>query len=169
MRIEDLLIWPGRKSLGGQPESDALREEDALLEAALVDVRIDAINSTAWLLFDLKGAINLEIGNTAVVAVHGVTDLQWESDPKGGRSWCSVMSWMPEVVQGMFVIRAQMLFGPLLQVRGKEAEFYVGDVPGGDDAPPNFSSASDKEVREGMVQWPSEFESISTSIVGPWG
>lgn len=85
MRIEDLLIWPGRKSLGGQPESDALREEDALLEAALVDVRIDAINSTAWLLFDLKGAINLEIGNTAVVAVHGVTDLQWESDPKGGQ------------------------------------------------------------------------------------
>jgi len=168
MKIEDLLIWPGRQSLGGQPESDALREQDALLEAALVNVRIDAITSTAWLLFDLKGAINLEIGNTAVVAVHGVSDLQWGADPEAGRTWCSVMSWVPELVQGMFIVRAQMLYGPLLQVRGKGAEFYVGDVPGGDDAPPDFSSASDKEVREGMVQWSSEFELISTSFAGSW-
>ena len=52
MRIEQLLLDP-RREHAAIPEADALTESDALQEVQLLDVRLDALRSTAWLLFDV--------------------------------------------------------------------------------------------------------------------
>jgi hypothetical protein len=48
---------------------------------------------------------------------------------------------------------------------GSGAEFYVGDVPGGDEAPPDFTSATDDEIRVGLAQWSSSFAPIRASFL----
>jgi hypothetical protein len=59
MRIEELLVDPRRREHAAMPEADALTESDALQEAQLLDVRLDALRSTVWLLFDCRGALQI--------------------------------------------------------------------------------------------------------------
>lgn len=146
------------------PEADALAEVDALLEAALLEVRFDATTSSAWLLFDCRGAVQLEMGNTAVVVVRGVTALQWHAGSGLGRTWRAVMGWQPVSAPDTFSCTVELSPGSRLQVNGDAAEFYVGDIPGGDAAPPNFMTASDEEIRAGMAQWTSDFEVVHASF-----
>ena len=164
MIIEDLLSWSQRRTLAAAPESDALVEPDALLEAALVDVRLDATVSSVWLLFDCRGAVHLQAGNTAVVVVRGVTSLLWHVDSGPGRTWHAVMGWRPSLVAGVFSCDVELAPEARLQVSGTAAEFFVGDIPGGDDPPPNFVSATDEEIRAGMAHWTSEFEVVHASF-----
>lgn len=165
MIIEDLLVWPNRRSLAAAPEADALVEPDALLEAALLDVKLDATTSSAWLLFDCRGAVQLEMGNTAVVVVHGVTDIQWRTQPSEQRRWRAVMGWRPMASGAGFSCAAELTSGSSLQVVGSTAEFYVGDIPGGDDPPPDFTAATDAEIRAGLASWRSEIEVVHASFV----
>lgn len=165
MIIEELLAWPERRSLAAMPEADALAEPDALLEAALLDVKMDASTSSVWLLFDCRGALQLEMGNTAVVVVHGVTDLQWRTESRAQRRWRAVMGWQPAATGEGFSCAADLTSGSRLQVAGSAAEFYVGDIPGGDAPPPDFTSASDAEIRAGLASWTSEFEVVHASFV----
>lgn len=164
MIIEDLLVWPGRRSLAAVPEMDALADVDALLEAALLDIRFDATTSSVWLLFDCRGALHLEMGNAALVVVRGVTALQWQADPRPGRLWRAVMGWRPVTGAGMFSVTVDLSPASRLQVNGAGAEFYVGDIPGGDDAPPNFMTANDQEIRAGLASWTSDFEVVHASF-----
>lgn len=149
MTIEDLLVWADRRSLTAVPEADALAETDALLEAALLAVRFDATALSAWLLFDCRGAVHLEMGNTAVVAVHGVTGLQWRTEPRSTRTWWAVLGWRPTRATGSVSYSADLSPGGYFQVEGTAAEFYVGNIPGGDEPPPDFTSATGEEIRAG--------------------
>lgn len=167
MIIEDLLVWRDRRSLAAVPEADALSEVDALLEAALLDVRFDATTSSAWLLFDCRGAVHLEMGNTAIVVVHGVTGLQWRAEPRSQRTWWAVMGWHPTAAERAFSCTADLSPGGRIHVAGTAAEFYVGDIPGGDDPPPDFTSATDEEIRAGLASWASVFEVVHASFT--WG
>lgn len=165
MIIEDLLNSPERRSLAAMPEADALVEPDALLEAALLDIKMDATTSSVWLLFDCRGAIQLEMGNTAVVVIRGVTGFQWRTEPRAQRTWRAIMGWQPATSEDGFSCTADLTSGSSLQVSGSGAEFYVGDIPGGDDPPPDFTSATDAEIRAGLASWASEFEVVHASFV----
>lgn len=147
------------------PEADALVEPDALLEAALLDVKVDTTTSSVWLLFDCQGALQLEMGNTAVVVVRDVTDLQWRTEPRTQRMWRAVMGWQPAASDDGFSCIADLTSGSRLQVAGAAAEFYVGDIPGGDEPPPDFTSTSDAEIRGGLASWASEFDVVHASFV----
>ena len=165
MIIEDLLGWDGRRSLVAMPEADALTDPDALLEAALIDVRMDATTSSVWLLFDCRGAVELEVGNTAVVVVRDVTGFKWRTESEAQRAWRAVMGWRPESLDGGFSCTADLTSGSSLHVSGSSAEFYVGDIPGGDWPPPDFTVATDAEIRAGLASWTSEFRVVHASFV----
>ena len=165
MIIEDLLRWDGRWSLAAMPEADALTDCDALLEAALIDVKMDATTSSVWLLLDCRGAVELEMGNTAVVAISGVTQFQWRTELRAQRSWRAVMGWRPERSGSGFSCTAELTSGSSIHVSGSAAEFYVGDIPGGDEPPPDFTVATDAEIRAGLASWTSEFRVVHASFV----
>jgi len=164
VKIENLLVLPGRRSLAAVPEADPLRDVDALLEAALLDIRFDATTSSLWLLFDCRGAVHLEMGNTAVVVVQHATGVRWHAAPQPARTWRSVMSWRPSADAGAFSCTAELYPESVVQIEGAAAESYIGNIPGGNDAPPNFVTAPDEEIRTKLARWDSEFEVIHASF-----
>lgn len=167
VNIEDLLVWPSRRSLAAEPEADPLRQADALLEAALLDIRFNAATSSLWLLFDCRGAVQLEMGNTAVVVIHQVSSVQWDADPRSGKTWRAVMGWRPLSTAGAFSCTADLYPESRLHAVGGAAESYVGNIPGGDEPPPDFVTASDQEIRTGLAQWRSDFEVVHASFTSP--
>jgi hypothetical protein len=167
MTIEELLTDPRRREMAVAPEADALVEAGTLQEAALLEVRLNMVNSSVWLLFDCRGALQIEMGNTAVVVVRSLHSLRWSGDSRGLRTWRAVLGWTPRTVDRRLSLTADVSPGGLLEVVGMAGEFYVGDVPGCDEAPPDFEAATDAEVRAGLAQWSSAFEPVHASFLEP--
>lgn len=167
MRIEDLLRDPRRREFAARPEADALCEPNALVEAYLVGVHSHAVLGEAWLLFDCRGALQIEMGNTAIIAVHGLRSLTWRSEPRPvERTQWTILSWSPNLTEQGWKATAGTSPAGQLEIWGERAEFYVGDIPGGDDAPPDFGDASDDEIRAGLVDLSSEFRAVHASFIG---
>jgi len=165
MKIQDLLRGT-RRDLGvGRPEMDALREEGALQEAGLLQVHFDALRSDLWLLLDCRGAFQIRTGNVAVVAIHGVREFAWEGELRHPRTWRAVVGWEPITDRGVLTLKVSVAPSGQLRAVGGEAEFYVGNVPGGDSAPPDLATASDEEVRAGFAGWSSEFVLVNATFL----
>jgi len=69
----------------GPPDSDPLTVEDALQEAQLVDVRFHAIESRVALLFDLRMALQLRLGNAGVLVLREIETLAWSQERRPTR------------------------------------------------------------------------------------
>lgn len=166
MRLDDFLLSEGRRDYAAAPEADALTEDGALQEAALLDVRLDAVTGSAWFLFDCRGALQLESGNTAVLVLRSLRELQWEVRPVGTRTWRAVTRWSVRS-PGSHLLEVVAGIEPAATLRAVCAagEFFVGDVPGCDDPPPDFLTASDDELRAGLQGWTSEFEPFHASLL----
>ena len=65
------------REYAGLPEADPLRESDALQEAQLLDVRLDAVRGQVALLFELRMALQLREPNTGVLVARGVREFGW--------------------------------------------------------------------------------------------
>lgn len=165
MMILDFLTSPKRLGTAGAPQVDALTEAAALEEAALIDIRVNPVAASAWLLFDCKGALEVSTGNTAILVVKSLEHLEWVCPSPVPPSWWTVWGWRPTTSEGLFVIDFVLDGGGAFRAKGTAAEFFVGDVPGGDEAPPDFTAASAEEIREGLVQWTSPFTPISASFL----
>jgi hypothetical protein len=162
MKLRDLLTDPNRRRFAAQPEMDALmdalRESDALQEAQLQDVRFEVVSGTLWVLFDCRGALQIEEGNTAVVVARGVSALHWHGPPYDHwRAWPVVESVIG--VHGRdWSLSLSLLSDARLAVTARAAEFWVGDAPGCDEAPPDFTADDDVTIRNGLASWESEFQ-----------
>lgn len=169
--IEELLMpdrrWRGYASM---PEMDPLTENDALQEAQLLDVRFDALRSTAGLLFELRTALQLREANTGVLILRGVRTLAWTS---GSIEAEPLMAW---TVDGSVVTSDDRLFGlelglwpppgAQLTLRSEGAAFFVGDVPGLDRIP-DYLEDDELTIRAQLASWQSEFEPVSAVFLNP--
>ncbi|GAA1194237.1 hypothetical protein LY12_001319 [Prauserella alba] len=75
------------------------------------------------------------------------------------------MGWCPGNSGAGFSCTAELTSGTSLQAAGSGAEFYVGDIAGGDVSPPDFTAATDAEIRSGLPSWGSEIEVVHASFV----
>lgn len=125
------------------------------------------VGSAVWLLFYCRGALQIEMGNTAALVVRSVSSFQWSGQSRGPRTWRAVVGWEPRVEAGGWILTAHLNPGGRLEIAGAGAEFYVGDVPGCDDAPPDFLDATDEELRTGLAGWSSEFKPVHASFLDP--
>lgn len=163
MRIAEFLVSPARLDIVGPVDMDALTETDALLEAALLEVSLDVTTGETRLLFDCRGALQIRGGNTAIVVVRGVSEFRWTTVARERRTWQAVMSWEPRPHPSGLAISAALAPDADLHVIGSGGEFYVGDIPGGDEPPPNFASASPEEIRRGLASWSSDIDVLGAS------
>ncbi len=91
MIAADLFHDPNRRSYASMPEADALTENGALQEVALVDVRFDATSGFVGLLFDLRGAIQLRDASVALLIACGVSRFEWINErSRPHRTWHAV-------------------------------------------------------------------------------
>lgn len=165
MNIAEFLNSEDRLAVRSRPEVDALTEDRALDDAALFGVQLDMVRSTAVLLFDCRGALRISEGNTALLVLRELQTFSWNGLPAGSRIWRAVDGWcVTAQSDGTFRVATHFAFDESFQAELGEGEFYVGDVPGCDVAPPNFLEASDKEVRDGLQNWGSEFQVLSSSF-----
>lgn len=164
MNIEEFLLSDARYDVDAQPEADALRLLDALQESALVDLRVNVVESSAWILLDCRGALQVREANTAVLVLLGVDHGSWRLPPTGTFAWQTVIDWEVSEVGGGIELSIGLLAGGDVVVRALGGEYFVGDVPGGDDAPPDFTTATHAQVRAGMARWSSEFRPLAASF-----
>lgn len=168
MRIEDLLCDPRRREFAAVPEVDALADPGALQEASLIAVRVDAVWSRAWLLLGCRGALHIEMANTAVVAVAGLQALSWAAEPRAtARTHWTVVDWSPSSSVDRWQVQVATEPVGRLVFAGAEAEFFVGDVAGGDAAAPDFVRATDEEIRAGVPGWSSEVDVLHAVFTRP--
>ncbi len=154
----DLFQDPARRSHAAMPEMDALTEQGALQEAALVAARVDVLHSAVGLLFDLRGALQLRMGTVAVLIARKVERFEWSTNRRSDHAvWYAVMDSVPDTRSGRLLLRLAFAPHAELVVEAEAAEFYVGDMPGMDQAPPDFLEDSDEVIRAGMPSWESRF------------
>ena len=152
MSIDEFLWDPQRRTYAAMPEADALTEEDALQEAQLLDVRLDVLRSTVWLLFDCKGAVQIEMGNTAILVAHGVDRYVWSSKRRGRYTAWSVVGSEPHAQDGFWTLALTFAPSARLEMRATSAEFFVGDVPGCDEPQPDYGTEDDETIRKAGVE-----------------
>lgn len=169
MIASDLLHDPKRRSYGAMPEMDALTEEGALQEAALIDARFIVAESTVALLFDLRLAIQLRLGNTGILIVHELRKLEWVrgASPSSHRVWHAVTGSIPDNRDGRFSLRIGLAPDAELRLEGDSAEFYVGDVPGLSETPPDFMEDSEEEISAAMPSWDAKFVPSFATFLDP--
>lgn len=165
MRIDDLLhLDSALRQYASLPEVDPLTEEDALQEAHVLDIRFDALAGVAGILFELRQALQLFEASTGVLVASGVRELGWTGPARDTAltAW-SVGSSVPSATDGLFGLSLVMWPHPgaRLTLRAASAAFFVGDVPGLAEAPPDYTDRDRAVLGRDVAGWDSPFEPSS--------
>jgi hypothetical protein len=165
--IEDLLFASDLRRHDGSPEMDPLTEADALQEAQLLDLRFDALRSSVGLIFELRTALQLREANTGLLVAHGVREIAWSANIRStDRAAWNVMRSTPHCEDRLFTLNIVMSPQARLTLVAQSAGFYVLDVPGLDDAPPDYG-ADDETVRSRLAGWHSTFTPVQAVFLDP--
>jgi hypothetical protein len=165
MTIEDLLRPNQTLAPVTAPEMDPLREEDALQEAQLLDVRIDVLGSTAGLLLELRTSLHFTDGNAAVLVIRDPREIRWQSAPIGLplTAFTVVTSRASMEDTGLLTFAVELTPEASLEIYGGEAELYVVEVPEIGDAPPDYSNGSFEGIRDFLPLWSSACSLLQAS------
>jgi len=165
--IEDLLVPDGAREYAAKPEMDPLTEEDALLEAQLLDLRFDVLRSSLALLFELRLALQLREGNTGVLVAHGVRRCGWSANARmtDKTAWTVVGS-VPRAQNQLFNLRLAIHPYAEFDLAATSAAFYTGDVPGLVEIP-DYGQDDEVTIRAGLASWVSQFSPIHAVFLDP--
>ncbi len=159
MIIEELFTDPTRRDYAAMPEMDPLTEEGALQEADLVAVKLDVMTASAGLLFDLRNALQLRLGNAALLIARGVDRFEWDVQDARDLPFVAhiVTGSTPAIAGCRFELTLGFVPDAGLSLRARGAEFFVGAVPDLGEAPPDFLEGSADLIRAEMPGWASVF------------
>ena len=160
------LVQTGLYSTGlDSVEMDPLREVDALQEAQLLDSRVCHLTSTAALLFELRTSLQFEVGNSALLVVRGLRSFEWNSPTiQVPLTALTVVSSVPDRLGESLRARFEFFPEAHLAVTGDLAEFYVLELEGIGDVPPDYSSMDLKQVQDALPSWSSSCSMLQASI-----
>lgn len=136
-------------------ESDPFTEEDALDEAQVLDVRVDAVNGLVGVLLELRLAMGFTDGDTALLVLRDVESFSWRAEPAAGRRVREVSGVAVDRSGGRVRLSLELGRGQALTCAGSSAQFYVLEVEGLDEAPPDYTGDDEDVVQEGLAQWHS--------------
>lgn len=166
--IEDLLLPDGHwRDFASQPEMDPLTEGDALQEAQLLDVRLDALRSTVGLLFELRLALQLREANAGLLVARGVRELSWTAGARStAKTAWTVGGSTPRNENWLFGLQLGLWPNARLDLRAESAAFFAGDVPDLDRIP-NYLEDDEATVRTQLAGWRSEFVPVHAVFLDP--
>jgi hypothetical protein len=165
--IQEFARGPWHREYGSKPEMDPLTEDDALMEAQVLDVQLDALRRRVAVLFELRLALQLREGNTGLLIADGVTAFEWDAAPRAtARTAWNVVGSVARAAGGILEIRLGMLPQAELLLRARSAAFYSGDVPGLLEIP-DYGEASDSELVARLAQWESDFSPYHAVFLDP--
>jgi hypothetical protein len=163
--INDLVHARPFPKVLGSVEVDPLRDADALQEAQFLDSRVCHLTSTAALLFELRTSLQFEEGNSALLVVRGLRSFDWKSPTKQvPLAALTVVSNAPDRLGDSCSLRFEFFPEAHLAVAGDLAEFYVLEVEGIGDVPPDYSSGDLNKVQGALPSWSSACSLLQESI-----
>lgn len=166
MTIGEFGRGPWRREYESQPEMDPLTEDDALVDAQVLDLRLDALCGRVAVLFELRLALELREGNTGLLIADGVTAVGWDAAPRDtARTAWNVVGSVVRSTSGLLEMRLGTLPQAELLVRAKGAAFYSGDVPGLAEIP-DYGEAPDSELGARLARWESSFRPLHAVFYG---
>lgn len=169
MTIDELLRSSRRRDFAAMPESDALTEEDALLEAGLLDIRFSLAEARIDPLFDLRVAWQFRVSDAAVLVLREMSqvDVVSPEPPNYPRFAPPVMRSTPGIEGNHFTFYLGCLDGSEMRATSAAAEFFVGDIPGLPEAQPDFVEDDDETIVAGMPAWSSVFKPEWATFIDP--
>ncbi|MFF3350549.1 hypothetical protein [Streptomyces sp. NPDC002779] len=164
--INDLVHARPYPEFLGSVEVDPLREADALQEAQLLDSRVCHLTSTAALLFELRTSLQFDVGNSALLVVRGLHSFDWKSPAKQVPfAALTVVSSAADRLSDSLRARFEFFPAAHLAVAGDLAEFYVLEVEGIGDVPPDYSSGDVTNIQGALPSWSSACSLLQASIL----
>jgi hypothetical protein len=161
MTLEDLLLGPLPGAMLTSPAMDPLREAGALQEAQLLDIRLAVTTSTVGLLFEMRTALQLREGNTAVLVGYQVQALDWTAEPMPRMTAWTVVGSQP-TDEGL-----TLDFYPTAHLRlvAGGSAFYVIDVPRIGNVPPSYVEDDAAAIHAGLPHWSSPFSPLHATYI----
>lgn len=171
MMLQDVLnaTRASARKYAGLPEMDPLTEQDALQEAQLLDVRLDAVRGQLGILFELRTALQLREPNTGVLVARGVRQFEWNAPPRATvRTAWSVGGSRVDNRGGLFRLDLGLWPGPGagLALTAESALFMSGDVQGLSEVPPDYTE-DDASASEQVASWGSVFSPSAAVFLDP--
>jgi hypothetical protein len=152
--VEDLIRRPAEEFSKVDRGLDPFLNTELLQEVQLLDMRVHAVSTSVALLMDLRSSLQFDEGSAAVLIVRGVVDLQWRSVQRvtDMTAW-SVMAFEVSVAAPReFGMCLSFFPDASLTIKGGAAEFFIIDVEGLDEVPPDYET--DLGIaRRGLPQW----------------
>lgn len=136
----------------------------------MLGLRFDAVAGVVGILFELRQALQLQEANTGVLVAYGVRELTWSGPARDAKltAW-SVGSSKPASKNGLFDLSLDMWPQPgaRLAVTAERAAFFLGNVQGLLDAPPDYTEHDRAAVAGLVADWESLFETLNATFLNP--
>jgi hypothetical protein len=145
---------------------DPLSEDNGLQEAQVLDIRFEVAAGVAWLLLDCRGALHIDEGNTAVLAAQSIRHLEWLGPGPSGWYAHTILGSRSKVDNRTWSLEMELNPRSRLLLLAEHGQLFVGDVPGCDDASPDYTEDDDATIRAGMADWQSSFTPVYSLPVG---
>ena len=129
--------------------------------------------SMPWLalvgiLFELRQALQLQEANTGVLVARGVRALTWSGPSRDTTltAW-SIGSSVPRAEDQLFSLSLVMWPRPgaQLSLTAESAAFFVGNVCGLAEAPPDYTDRDRAALGDEVACWDSSFEPVSAAFL----
>jgi hypothetical protein len=161
-------MWPeGTGATGQSPEWNPLTADDVLVEAELLDVRLDPGRSTVGLILDINGVLGPRDGNVGVLVARRVQALSWDvagADlARAGDRYARYILGATWTSSPSEPLRLDLFPQIDTQVRitARQFDFYGVQVDGIPDAPPDFTELDDAAIHSQRPGWNSPFRLLS--------
>lgn len=144
-------------------ESDPFTDEEALEESQVLDVRFDAVHGRLGVLLELRVAMGFTEGDTALLVLHDVESFSWRADSAGPRRVREVAAVAADRSQGRLRISLEIDPGDALTCSASHGDFYVLEVEGLEEAPPDYTGHDEDAIQDGLAQWHSPCRVLQAS------
>lgn len=163
--VESIVHSALHQSPIGTTDWDPLRIEDMMQECALLDVRHFASSSALGLLLDLRTALQLDVGNTALVVIGGISSYSWVSDTAEADTMMrTVVGSYPTLTDTEYKLEVTCSPRSAFHATGKWASFYEGNVRSIGESQPDLTSDDPASLASGFPNWQSELEVAYSTI-----
>lgn len=163
MNISDLVASPTLTSTTSL-HVDPTLDTDALQEAQLIGLQLDARLGVLALIFDMRVAISLRQGNTGLLVVRGARQIVWEAESRSTTStaW-NVMSSSTVWQQGGLKFDLQLWPDAILSALGDSAQYFALDAKGIGLVPPDYTTADEPSIKEQIAHWHTDATVVAVS------
>jgi hypothetical protein len=144
---------------------DPLKEQDALDDVQLLDCRVCPTANRAALLFEMRSALHYPTGNAALLVVRGLRSFHWNGAPQEHKLMAfTVTSSRPSgITGGGWQLDLEFFPDGKNSVSGDRADFYLLDVHGIPEGPPNYLGSDLDGVRHELPSWNSDCTVLQSS------